>query len=276
VKILRVIASINPETGGPIEGIVQISRALNRAGHVDEIACLDRPGSPWLKESALVVHALGPGIFNYRYTPKLVSWLKRNVYNYDAVIIHGLWQFSGLGTWIALKKSRCPYFVYPHGMLDPWFNERYPLKRIKKTPYWWIVERNVLKDAKAVLFTSEEERQQAKKSFPGYSCRENVVKYGTKGADEDFDKPDRRFHDRYPFLKDKKVFLFLSRIHPKKGIDLLLRAFAQSKDKESHLIIAGPDKIGWKKRLMTISDQLGISTDNKHVSAISPQTKNGG
>ena len=75
--------------------------------------------------------------------------------------------------------------VYTHGMLDPWFKRRYPLKHLKKMLYWPWAEYRVLREASAVLFTCEEERVLARQSFRPYRCNEVVVKYGTAGPQGD-------------------------------------------------------------------------------------------
>jgi len=77
--------------------------------------------------------------------------------DFDIVVSHGLWQFNGVATWRALRDSSTPFCVFPHGMLDPWFKRRYPLKHLKKWLYWLGAEYRVLRQADGVLFTCEEE-----------------------------------------------------------------------------------------------------------------------
>ena len=101
--------------------------------HVFEIATLDAATAPWLQGSPLKIHALGPAKTSYAYAPRLTRWLRAHRHDYDAVLVHGLWQYGGLATWKALRNTSTPYFVYPHGMLDPWFKTTYPLKHLKKS-----------------------------------------------------------------------------------------------------------------------------------------------
>jgi hypothetical protein len=97
----------------------------------------------------------------------------------DAVIIHGIWQYHAFAAWRALHGKGSPYFVYPHGMLDPWFKRTYPLKHIRKSAYWPWSYCRVLREAKAVVFTTEQERRLARQSFWLYRAQEHVVGYGT-------------------------------------------------------------------------------------------------
>jgi glycosyltransferase involved in cell wall biosynthesis len=243
MRILRSTHSVNPAIGGPIESIRQSSRVLRERGHQVEIVSLDSPNDSWVRDCPVRVHAVGPGRGSYGYTSAFAPWIKAHRNNYDAVIVHGLWQYSGLGVWRALRNGDPPYFVFPHGMLDPWFNRTYPLKHLKKLLYWPWAERRILRDAAAVLFTSEEERRLARDSFPGYRCREAVVNYGTAVPEVDLDVAREQFLQSFPQLRGQRLLLFLSRLHEKKGCDLLVRAFAAmrgSAPDNLHLVMAGP------------------------------------
>ena len=136
MKILRSIRSLNPAIGGPIESVRQSSIALVRAGHSVEIVSLDAPTDPWVSHFPVKVHALGPGRGTYGYASRFTPWIKAHHANYDAVIVQGIWQYHSFGVWRALRGTATPYFVFPHGMLDPWFKRTYPLKHLKKWLYW--------------------------------------------------------------------------------------------------------------------------------------------
>ena len=260
MKLLRVISSVNPQHGGPIEGIRQISPFLAAQGHLAEVVCLDEPASPWLQDFPLPVHALGPAATAYEYSPRLVPWLRENAPRYDAVIVHGLWHYQSFAVWQALHGLQTPYFVYPHGMLDPWFKRTYPLKHLKKSLFWPWAEYRLLRDAKAVLFTCEEEKLLARQSFRLYRANEVVVVYGTTKPSGDAGQQRKMFFDRHPQLRDKRLLLFLSRIHSKKGCDLLIEAFARTaSDPALHLVMAGPDQTGMISVLQEQAAKLGIA-----------------
>ena len=208
-----------------------------------EVASLDRPGDPWLNQIEAQVHALGPGTAHYGFTPRWVPWVKENAHRFDAVIINGLWQFHSLGTWLSLRGADTPYFVFPHGMLDRWFAIRYRLKHVKKLIYWNLVEHRVLRDAQAVLFTSNEECAAARNTFKPYHVRETVIGMGLSGPPANQSEIEEEFFALFPQLKAKPYLLFLGRLHAKKGVDLLISAFDRmsSKYTDIQLVIAGPD-----------------------------------
>lgn len=142
-----------------------LSRGLARRGHKIDIVVLDDPGAPWLVDADLTIHPLGRGRTSYCYSPKLLPWLREHGDNYDCVIVNGLWQYLSFATWRRYAGSPIPYYVFPHGMLDPWFKRTYPLKHLKKWCYWPWAEYRVLRDARAVIFTSEQERTEARESL---------------------------------------------------------------------------------------------------------------
>jgi glycosyltransferase involved in cell wall biosynthesis len=196
--------------------------------------------------------ALGPCTLPaYGYTSRLGSYLQQQAQHWDAVIIEGLWQYHGYATWLALHQSHTPYFVFPHGMLDPWFNRAYRLKHLKKQLYWQSCEYWVLQDAKALFFTSPEEQERAQQSFcPWPDTPGEWVPLGLQApCAASIAAQKTRFLQEYPELAGKRILLYLGRLHPKKGLDLLLQAWAKLVQRQAgtsgssqpiHLVIVGP------------------------------------
>jgi glycosyltransferase involved in cell wall biosynthesis len=277
MHILHLIPSVDPASGGPSQGIRQLGTTLMAEGHRVEVASLDPPNAGHLTQYPLPVYPLGPGKWKYAFSSRFIPWLRANHRHYDAVIVNGLWQFHSFAAWRTLRNSGTPYVVFTHGMLDPWFKRRYPLKHIKKWMYWPWAEYRVLRDAQAVLFTCEEERVLARKSFWLYRCNEAVVSYGTAETTGDPHQDRLEFLSHYPELRDKKLALFLGRIHPKKGCDLLIEAFARvvAPRLDWHLVIAGPDQVGWQKKLMHRAEELGITAQVTWTGMIGGVIKSG-
>jgi glycosyltransferase involved in cell wall biosynthesis len=259
MKILHAIQSVDSGGGGPIEGIVQLSRATSaRFSH--EVVSIDAPGASYLRDFPLPVIALGPaGILGY--SSRLAPWIKEHAAKYDAVVIHGLWRYISFGTWRGMRGSEVPYFAFPHGMLDPWFKHRFPAKHLKKLLFWRWTEYRMLRDAKAVIFTCDDERLRARESFRRYRCNEEIVVLGIRPPSGDAPAQRRLFYDRFPQLEGKRLLLFLSRIHPKKGCDQLIEAFARAagRDHRLHLVMAGPDQADCGDNLRRIAHRRGIT-----------------
>lgn len=261
IRLLHVIQTVNPESGGPIEALLRISEVLTRRGHSVEVVSLDSPEEIARYSMPIPATGTGPGMLRYTYTPRLTSWLKRNAGRFDGVILHGLWDYSAFGAWRALRKSKTPYFIFAHGMMDPWFRERYPFKHIAKQIYWLLGIGRVLRDANAVLFTCEEERVRSRNSFRGYAYKEEVIAFGTADAKGDASREKAAFEAALPALSGKPFLLYMGRIHPKKGCDLLIRAFAETAARTTSLdlVIAGPDQVGWAHELKALARKLNVS-----------------
>lgn len=259
MRILHIIRTINPEGGGPIEA-VRTLLSYKDLGYEGEVVTQDDPAAPYLKDISFPVHALGPVQSTYGYTSKMVPWLKANRSRFDGVVVNGLWNYGGLAA-LRTIAGHLPYVVFPHGMLDPYFKSAYPLKHFKKLLYWLPAEYWMLRKANFVLFTSEAEKNLAERTFPVHHWTPHVVPYGANRPAMDKDTALNDFYNLLPAVRGKRFLLFLGRIHPKKGVDLLLQAFAQTADLDPdlHLVIAGPDQVGWRTELQTIVDKAGLT-----------------
>ncbi len=261
MRVLHIVGSINPAAGGPTEAIRMIVQ-YRPSGHEAEVATLDSPDAPFLSSFPFQIHALG-GQRRAWYSPRLITWLCANLDRFDGVILHGLWEFTGLAVLIAVA-GRKPFLVCTHGMLDPYFKRRYPLKHVKKWFYWVLVQYWVLRAASRVMFTTELERDLATRSFWLWRWNPMVVSYGADPLTQEGDQLIPALYQQCPELavpeQGCRYLLFLSRIHPKKGCDLLLRAFVQVAPTrpELHLILAGPDPTGWQPELKKIVEEAGL------------------
>lgn len=248
MKILRVIASMDPKIGGPCQGIRNSIPAMQNLGVLNDVVCLDSPDASYLGKDAFTIYALGPSKGPWGYSKSLIPWLKQHATNYNAIIIHGLWQYNSYAVYQALKgmKESPNYFVMPHGMLDPYF-QKAPERRVKAMRnwlFWKFIEHKVVNNATGVLFTCEEELILARQAFTPYHPKlELNVGYGIQDPPTFSAEMTLAFHKKSNTLNKRPFVLFLSRIHQKKGIDLLINAYKQYLIQNScdfDLVIAGP------------------------------------
>jgi glycosyltransferase involved in cell wall biosynthesis len=289
VRILNVIGSVEARNGGTTHHVFASSRVWGRHGHQCHVLCLDPPDADCVARSSLVTFALGPrGEFHvrlsqlfpflkYGYTPALGRWLRANAENYDAIILNGLWNFTSYGTWLALRNSSVPYYVCPHGMLDPWLKEARPARHFLRTVFWSLFERKVLRDAGGVFFASEEERRLAGQSFLQRDSHSYVVGYGTEDVRGDPEDQKSAFLSRFPQLRGRRLILFLGRVHPKKGLDVLVKAFARVTGEfpAFDLVVAGPDDMGMRQQLTNMASHLGVSGRIHWTGMLSGDQKSG-
>lgn len=272
LKILHIIYSVDPAGGGPIEGIIRQNEACQAAGLevTRELLTLDIPASPHLAPISMKVHAVGlpktksrlpwrRALEHYRYSPNFVPWLQRHLADYDVAVVHGLWNYASFGSSRVLPQSKTPYFVFPHGMMDPWLRHAYPLKHIAKIPIWLFGDGVLLSKARSVFFTSQEEQRLAQGQFPFHEYAKTIVPYGSSpppsSLTEEVGVPAALK------LGSRRYLLFLSRIHVKKGCDLLVEAFARvaAEYADIDLVIAGPDEKNIRPQLESLAKERRVS-----------------
>ncbi len=261
MKILQVISSLDPQNGGPVTAALSQSQEMIKQGHLVDFVTFDNPNDLYLNNVPGHIYALGKAFSGYGVNAKLKSWLSVNGSGYDAAIIHGLWQYLGLVTWLTAPQTGLNYFIYPHGSLDPWFKHTYPIKHIKKWIYWQFFEKRIIRDSQGLIFTCEEEKSLAHQTFTFTKTNEIVAPFGLAFPADDSEKSIVEFYKKFPDLKGKHLLLFLGRIHPKKGCDLLIKSLKQAKalDPDIHLVMAGPDQIGWAPKLKELAQELGVA-----------------
>ena len=270
-KLLNVITSLDPADGGVVDGPLRLAEIWRNWGVQVDFATLDMPSAPYLAGMP-GIHALGPrgnpdrpaGALSYKerlaYSPALLPWLRRHAGDYDAVIVHLLWNYATMASRRALVGGTTPYYVFPHGSLDPWFKEAYPRKDIAKQVLWPFNEGRLCNTAQGVLFTTEEERIGAQDRYWPYKVKAEVVGFGSSDVTGTAEHQEAAFRNAVPSLGDRRYLLFLSRIHPKKGCDLLIEAFCRiaGRHPDLDLVMAGPDQIGWQADLQAIAERHGF------------------
>jgi glycosyltransferase involved in cell wall biosynthesis len=258
MKLLECVSTTDPAYGGTGESTRQRCRALQSLGHHVETLTLDDKGSAWIKDWPAPVHALGRGISRCGYNPRLEPWIRMSGSRFDAIVVNGVWRHLGWGVRHGLRSLAVPYFVVPHSMLNPWFQEKVSITSISKVAMWRLVEWKVLRDARAVLFTCEEERRLASRAYAPYTCTDDVMTLvGTSIPSTGESTDAEAFLSRFPSLRGKRLVLYLSRLHPMKGCDLLIRAFSTvcAENPALHLVIAGPDDVGFGDTLRKLAKQ---------------------
>ncbi len=251
MKILHIIPSSAPEHGGPATAIQEICHHQVSKGHSVEVFTTALQASTEDKNGFKIHHFKREFPYNYFYSSSLKTALSEKVSNFDILHIHTLWLYpTWIGSQLALKH-KIPYIVRPCGMLDQYCLNQ---KKLKKYLYGMLRERKVLNHAQSIHFTSVFEQNEAKRF--GISRPSNICPLGITVNDDTSPQASPLF----PELKEKQNILFLGRLNPIKGLDLLIKAFAQIAQghPKAHLVLAGPDENNYKKSLLSLIQKFDL------------------
>jgi len=238
---LSVVTHLEPKYGGLSTVVPQLASLLSESEqfHVDlEAFCL--PGERYLPPTN------GNVSVSY-WTTNRRQWLldrslakvfRRSVAQADGVHIHGLWEQSTLIAARSAHALRKPYIVSAHGMLDPW---ALGSSRLKKQVYAALFERSNLAGATCLHALTEAEARNYR-TFGGNGSKGTPIAVIPNGVDVPDALSPELFLKTFPAAQGKRLILFLGRLHPQKGLDLLTRAWSTvaSDHKDACLVLAGP------------------------------------
>ena len=265
LRVLHVIPSVAPRYGGPSMVIGPLVNALNEVPGVRaEIATTDAdgPGGRLVAQNLPVaiedVH-LCRRIWSerWKYSYELGRWLRRHSGDYDVMHVHALWSYASMAAGREARRAGVPYIVRPAGMLSPYsFSRRTWSKRIS----WQMFERSTVQGASAFHVTSHDEAAEvtAVRHSTATFIIPNGIQEGAWSTPEDAGLLRRLCGAR---AGDRPILLFLSRLHPKKGVtDLLLPAVARMRS-DVFLAIAGgvdPHSRGYDDEVRATVERLDI------------------
>lgn len=251
MKLLIVIPALGNADGGTATFAIEIAQALGMQGVAVDVVCTNANGAKrlevplytWIAETSCRVQYfpyIGWGDSKFSYS--LSKWLFAHIADYDLVHTNAIFSIPNLPAYWACQYHHIPFVVTPHGMLEPW---SLSYKAGKKKFYYTWLEKPALKKAAAMHMLAAPEAEQIK--MLGLPTPLVVIPNGVRDRDFQVLPEETLFAQKFPQTQGKKLILFLSRIDPKKGLDLLAIAFSQvhTKFPETHLAIAGPDNIGF-------------------------------
>ena len=268
MRVLHVIPSLSPTQGGPSVALPLIARSLAKVGiHVDVAttddngpgACLPVP----LEES---VPQEGWNTFYFRKQTEFYKvswpfrrWVQQHAPDYDLVHIHALFSFTSNCAARAARRAAVPYIIRPLGVLNSWGMEN--RRRLLKSFSFRFIEQPILRHAVAMHYTSYAEQIEAEQS--GVTAPALVVPLGIDVGEYQKLPGPEQFFERFPEAAGRQVVLFLSRLDAKKGLDLLLQAFAKVHVHfpQSVLVIAGSGEESYVSRLRAQAQQLGLAEE---------------
>jgi glycosyltransferase involved in cell wall biosynthesis len=264
VDVTHVIPYMHRAAGGPPIVVDRISCRLASEGWSNRVVTTDTlaRGLPqdWIDQygsqyDMIVFPSRGPS--NFGFSRSLAAQMDQIAAASKLVHIHTAWTYPGLAAMRACRKVGVPFVVMPHGMFDGSSLRR---KWVKKQLYGRFVEWPNVRAAAAMVYTHEEERRLAENSVSRLPAG-FVVPLGSDPPPV-LSRQDlaTQFIERYPQFRDRRIVLFLSRLHPKKGLDLLIPAFRSvaSRIRDSQLVIAGAGDDAYLSSLRRLVGKEGL------------------
>ena len=305
LSILHVIPSVARSDGGPSRAVMDMCRALNAAGVGASLATTDADGpsrlpvelGAWsLREGVSTIFFPREYTDSFKVSRPFAEWLAANVEKFDCVHVHGIFSHACLAAARSCARLRVPYVVRPLGALERWSLRQKP---VRKRLALALGGRALLRRAAAVHYTTARERRESESALR--LSNGIVIPLGVELPRDPHPRPSAtpsRVHwpvQRLPQVvergtrgEDAVTILFLSRLHPKKGVELLLEAFAgivldearssgassprrsgatplhklwrgDGGEDRTRLVIAGSGDPAYEKELHALAEALGIA-----------------
>ena len=278
MKILQVIPYFYPalQYGGPISVVMGLSRALAQKGHHVTVATTTANGASelevttntvlkmdnfeiiyfkrlrWERVFAAIPY-LGQSV-GFFYSPGLLDYLLREVQSFDVVHVHEIFCYPAIIAAKIARQKKIPYVVHVHSVLNP---IRFARRSLKKTIYMKLIGKKLLNSANGIIAVTKSESE----DLANFKLTSDIgiIPNGTNYKRLDVSR--KEYDDDIFGLGNKKLILFLGRLHLIKGIDLLIDAYSiiAEKNPDSILVIAGPDEVGIQKDLVEKANTLNLS-----------------
>ena len=275
MKVGFLVGSVSREAGGLFQSVRGLAKAVASANATASVFSIsdEKSAVDSLEWQPLSVHAFRPRFRAWGYSNQLLPALLRA--DLDILSTHGLWKYCSVASHQWHRRSGRPYIVHPHGMLERWALQN---AKWKKQIAALLYEDTHLRDAACLRALCEAEAQ----SIRVYGMR-NPICIIPNGVDlPDLVESSALEVESLPFQKfaqGRKVLLYLGRLHPKKNVANLVRAWKQTL--ESHpltlenwvLAIAGWDQGGYERELKKLSSDDGLPASVSFLGPLFGQEK---
>lgn len=269
LSVFHVIGDLDPRSGGTAHAVVDVTDALAEAGGLSvTLLFLSRPGQPGLES--------GPGVRRVEVVPRsrwasisglpLKQALEREIAlgAPSLIHVHGLWMALDHWAVAAARRHGIPLLIQPHGMLEPWALRH---RALKKHIAMALYQRRDLEAAALLVASTSREAESLRRL--GFKRPIAIIPHGIRPAAE---KPTDRANDPTDPHR-MRTALFLSRLHPVKGLPVLIHAWAQAAPKGWRLVIAGPDQGGHLRKVQALIHRLGLGESVQYMGEVRNEVK---
>ncbi len=288
MKVLHVIPSVSPVRGGPSQAVLEMVHALNQQSITTEIVTTNDHGSDLLNVplEQRICHPLPssnqtvPTCFFSRFSPRIASirefsfsaqltkWLWKNIAQYDLVHVHAIFSYPSTIAMAIARLQGIPYIIRPIGQLCEWSLQQ---GKQKKQLYLNLIEKANLNHSQFLHLTSEQEHLELLKL--NVKASSFILPLGFSFSNRIPDARQRiRLHLNLP--PDEPIILFLSRLHPKKGLDYLIPALGQLAHHRFTFVLAGSGEPSYEAYVKSLLISNGIYNRTRLTGFVEGEIKN--
>lgn len=286
MKVLHIIPSVAKVRGGPSQAIIEMVKALRSQGVNAEIATTNDNGKELLDvplyklTDRLEEYGNVPIRFFPRFSPSihamrefayswnLTAWLWENICNYDIIHVHAIFSYASTMTMAIARIKNVPYINRPLGQLCEWSLQQ---SKFRKQIYLNIIERSNLLHSKSLHFTAERERTEFDRL--GLKIPNFILPHGVH-IPEIIPDAQAQLHKILQIPDRIPILLFMSRIHPKKGLEYLIAALSKFKESNFALVIAGNGELNYVNQIKDLLIEYQINDRAHWVGFVQAETKN--
>lgn len=268
MKILHYCARLRLKDGGVVRAVLDVTSALAQSGKSTTLLCTE--GEDWPDHQS-GVQLMTTGSFDkkpIRFSRERLDSLRACIAEADVLHLHTPWEPANVQLAKLAREEGTPYVISVHGMLDDWVMKT---STLKKRLFLLLGGRTMFKHASVVHCTAHDESRQANRWIPKSVFKVIPLVFDPSSFlhPPPTSDPDKHWK---PSQEDVPVILFLSRLHPKKGVERLLEATSMMQSKIK-VIIAGSGETDYEKQLLQQCESAGLTGQVEFVGFVKGDRK---
>ena len=279
MKVLHVISSINENHGGPTRAILGMVLALRQLGIDAEIVTTGDNGDVSITTQGASTDTPVPitlfprfpmpvkSLDDFAFSPRFTCWLWNHMGQYDLLHVHAVFGYPSTISMRIAQFKKIPYICRPCGLLGRWALSQ---QETKKSIYLALCERQNLDNAAAIHYATGVERDDA--AYLHIEAPSFVSAIGTDVENKCIDSLSR-LPEITGLPHDVPIILFMSRLHPVKGLEVLIHALAQITDIPFTFIVAGSGDPVYEQRIRSLITKTGLANRTRFIGFVSGDPK---